>query len=209
MRSRFSIIAVVLATVGAAVVGWSGADDTGPSELSDRVAQLELDLAGDRFAETARRGTKVFARACAACHGTGGKGDGPGAADLDPPPRDLTTRQFRFRTTPSGDLPRPEDLERTIRKGLPSSAMPGFGNLFSDDEITDLIGFVYSLRPETAPPWYPEEAVAFAPVSPATTETIEEGRALYALMACDTCHGTKGDGKGPSAAARLHRGYSG
>ncbi len=93
-RSLTAVILFVVAT--AAVVGWSRAEDTRSSELSDRVAQLESELAHDQYVETARRGAKVFARACAACHGTGGKGDGPGAADLDPPPRDLTTRQFRF-----------------------------------------------------------------------------------------------------------------
>jgi len=200
MRSRFPITVVVLAMAATTVVGWPRAEDARSSELADRVAQLELEAERDQQAETARRGGRVFARACAACHGTGGKGDGPGADDLDPPPRDLTTRQFRFRTSPSGRLPRPEELERTIRKGLPGSAMPGFGNLFSDDELSDLIGFIYSLQPETQPPWSPPEAIAIEPVPPATAEMIEEGRALYLLMACGTCHGSRGDGKGPSAA---------
>ena len=51
------------------------------------------------------RGARLFARTCAACHGRQGRGDGPAAADLDPRPRDLSARQIRFRTTPSGHAP--------------------------------------------------------------------------------------------------------
>ena len=199
MRFRNRSLALALAIAGLAVAGRTRADDGASSGLAERVTRLEQDLAIEKYTETARRGAKLFARACAACHGTGGKGDGQGAADLDPPPRDLTSRRFRFRTTPSGDLPRPEDLERTIRKGLPGSAMPGFGDLFSEDQLADLIGFVYSLRPETSPPWEPEPAIVLATVVSPTSETIEPGRALDLLMGCDNCHGTKGNGKGPSA----------
>lgn len=41
-------------------------------------------------AEKVQQGRAVYARACASCHGADGKGDGPGGAALNPPPRDLT-----------------------------------------------------------------------------------------------------------------------
>jgi len=34
-------------------------------------------------------GRQLFERNCAACHGAGGRGDGPGAKGLNPPPSDL------------------------------------------------------------------------------------------------------------------------
>ncbi|CAG1008321.1 hypothetical protein MYXO_03713 [Myxococcaceae bacterium] len=37
------------------------------------------------------RGSALYALHCASCHGPGGRGDGPNAAGLDPPPGDLTT----------------------------------------------------------------------------------------------------------------------
>ena len=88
----------------------------------------------------------TFERACAVCHGRSAQGDGPGAPGLDPHPRDLTETDFRFRTTPSGAPPLPSDLERTIRRGLPGSAMPAFDGLLSDTEIADLVAFIGSLR---------------------------------------------------------------
>src|SRR5262245_47023804 len=69
-------------------------------------------FAGMAAAETVESGKRTFERACAACHGTSGRGNGPGAADLNPHPRDLTANAFRFRSTASGGPPLPADLER-------------------------------------------------------------------------------------------------
>lgn len=141
-------------------------------------------------------GKTTFDRACAACHGTSGGGNGPGAADLNPHPRDLTKNAFRFRSTASGAAPRPEDLERTIRRGLPGSAMPAFEGLLSNGEIAELVTYIRTLHAPAgdAPP----EALAFA-ISPAGPDSIRDGRALYTLLECWRCHGVEGDGRGPSA----------
>ncbi|MDX1389389.1 MAG: cytochrome c [Acidobacteriota bacterium] len=79
--------------------------------------------------------------------------------------------------------------------------MPGFDHLFTEEQLTDLVAFLYSLRPETLPPWTPEPAIVIGVVVPATTGTIETGHALYLLMGCANCHGVSGNGKGPSARA--------
>ena len=167
------------------------AADTDPG-IEQRLTDLER-------AKRLGDGARIFRRACAACHGVAGTGDGPGAADLDPPPRDLTTRRFRFRTTPDGAAPRPEDLKRVIREGLPGSAMPGFGDLFSDNEMTGLVAFIYSLQPWLTPGDAPPEALAFSPVPLADPAAIEDGRALFLLVGCWRCHGLDGSGRGPSA----------
>ena len=41
-------------------------------------------------AESIAAGQKVFAAQCVSCHGTGGAGDGPAGAQLQPPPANLT-----------------------------------------------------------------------------------------------------------------------
>jgi len=148
-----------------------------------------------------RRGATVFARACAACHGVDGRGDGPGARQLDPRPRDLTTQQYRFRSTPTGSLPLPADLERTIRDGLPGTAMPGFGGLFSAEQLADLIAFVYSLQPPDVLERPVPQAVLPARLPEPTRELIRDGHALYLLSGCWRCHDVQGRGKGPSAKA--------
>ena len=40
------------------------------------------------------RGREIYKANCAACHGDTGKGDGPGAGVLKPPPRDHTDRAY-------------------------------------------------------------------------------------------------------------------
>jgi mono/diheme cytochrome c family protein len=42
---------------------------------------------------------KAFVGRCAACHGTTGKGDGPGAAALNPKPRNYTDKEWQKSVT--------------------------------------------------------------------------------------------------------------
>ncbi len=160
-------------------------------DLTDRVTRLERELGEQRAAN----GERVFAKACAACHGTAGRGDGPTAADLDPPPRDLTSRRFRFRTTPTGELPLPDDLKRTIRRGLPGTAMAGYGDLFSERELDSLVAFVYALHGNPAPPDRLQLGERFDRV-----DNVVDGRAIYLVSGCWTCHGLNGDGRGSASA---------
>jgi len=75
---------------------------------------------------------------CAACHGPGGHGDGPVAADLYPPPPDLTGRHANAHTA--------GDLYWWLSYGVkPASAMPGFSQSLSDEERWDLVNYLRAL----------------------------------------------------------------
>ena len=141
-----------------------------------------------------------FARHCAACHGVSGKADTQAARALQPMPRDFTQGQFRFRTTPQGSLPSVEDLIRTIREGLPGSAMPAFRGAIPEEQIQGLAGYVRSLAPEGMQE-REGETVAFGapPEGGAGGTQAIPGRGLYVLLQCDTCHGADGSGQGASS----------
>ena len=84
------------------------------------------------------RGASLFAANCVACHGPGGKGDGPRAAALERPPADLTAPHARSH--------RDEDYAYWIANGIPASGMPAFGETLGDDRIADVVAYVRSLQ---------------------------------------------------------------
>jgi len=78
-------------------------------------------------------GAEDFASYCAACHGSSGKGNGPGAAGLDKRPADLT----RLSARNGGDFPGTEVMAKiwgyTGRDS--GSAMPQFGPLLQGELV--------------------------------------------------------------------------
>ncbi len=85
-------------------------------------------------------GKKLYLARCAACHGDSGRGDGPAAAQLNPPPSDLTTA---LRTLIASDA----YLYWTIAEGgAPiGSAMPPFKNTLRADEAWKIILYLRQL----------------------------------------------------------------
>jgi mono/diheme cytochrome c family protein len=137
-------------------------------------------------------GPRIYARRCAVCHGPDGRGNGPAAPSLIPRPRDFTLGQFKYKTTPAGQPPSEADLIRTVREGLHASAMPYFGDLLSEAEVREVVGYVRSLSPRsngqggaslTVPPRVPDDRASRA-----------RGARLYQSQGCATCHGKDGRG---------------
>ncbi len=143
-------------------------------------------------------GKKLYEKYCSTCHGLEGKGEGTAAVYLDPKPRDFTRGLFKFQSAPAGSLPTDSDLERTIRNGMPGSAMPAWDRL-SDAEITNLVAYIKTLS-DRFKSESPSGVIAIEREPPSTPEMIQNGKTIYALMSCWTCHGTTGAGDGPSAA---------
>ena len=114
------------------------------------------DAAGDPAAAIARvdkpgydrlhlqHGQRVYARQCAACHGTTGDGQGPAGAHLNPPPRDYRNGVFKFTSTPRGSKPRREDLRRILKYGAKGTSMPAF-RFLSEEDTEAVIDYVQVL----------------------------------------------------------------
>ena len=90
-----------------------------------------------------KEGTKhgLYRRHCAHCHGISGDGRGPTAGILNPYPRDYRSGVFKFKSTYTASQPTDEDLRKTIREGIPSTAMPAFV-LLPPDEVEALVEYV-------------------------------------------------------------------
>lgn len=142
-------------------------------------------------------GRAVYDAHCVECHGSGGRGDGPAALTLMPRPRDFTSGRYKIRSTETGSLPTDADLMRSVKRGLPGSAMPGWEGILPETDIVSVVQYIKSLSPRFAAEQpEPIEAAAHLDTSPGSTT---RGAAVYASLQCGKCHGD--DGRGTGAAA--------
>jgi hypothetical protein len=74
------------------------------------------------------QGNLLYASLCRSCHGDDGRGESALAAQLDPPVRDLTRCNFKYRSTVSGTLPSDDDLLSTLYAGIPGTRKPTFSS---------------------------------------------------------------------------------
>ncbi len=142
---------------------------------------------------------KLYNRHCAACHGIKGDGEGPAAYLLSPKPRNFSLGVYKIRSTPSGSPPTDQDLLRTLKLGIPGTAMPMWDRL----PETDLVALVEYLK--SFSDIFEDEEMMDPPIvikspPPAGPKSISAGKKVYEQMGCADCHGPGGKGDGPSAA---------
>ena len=147
-------------------------------------------------------GKLLYRRFCIGCHGASGDGTGENAMWFDPTlgfpkPRDFTLAVFKCRSTPTGTLPTDEDLFNAMTRGFVTTNMPQWMPL-TDQNRADLVAFIktFSARWSTEKSGTP---IQVPPESPNTTQSINNGKALFQRLECWKCHGQAGRGDGPSA----------
>lgn len=143
-------------------------------------------------AATLNLGYTTYVEYCIQCHGMDGKGNGPSAKGLLPPPRNLTQGLYKFPWVAYGELPHDEDFVRIIRHGLNGSAMLPWD--ISDERLDAVIQYIKTYAPET---WEGKDKVLGAklplPRDPYGDTyqhlAVEKGRKVYhAVAACTQCH---------------------
>ena len=87
--------------------------------------------------ESLEAGLQTYETNCQICHGAAGRGNGPGAGGLDPPPADLVVH---VPLHPEGDL------FRFIHDGIPGTAMTALGEQLTDEEIWHVINYIKTLE---------------------------------------------------------------
>lgn len=165
------------------------------------IAMPTLALAGGAaalFAPSAARGQLVYNKACVACHGENGDGNGPGAAPLNPKPRDFTGGLYKYRSTPIGELPTDADLLKVVNDGIAHSQMPAWSNALSDQERLDVVAYIKNFCASFKDAKIPDTLVV-PEAPPSTPALVQEGRKVYMAQQCWSCHGTQGQGNGPAA----------
>jgi len=147
--------------------------------------------------QLAARGKKLFDLYCWQCHGKEGRGDGPRSALFTPPPRNLTQGLYKFRSTPTGELPTREDLFRTISGGLRGTGMMPFADL-PEAHRWALVAYVRSLAPRFVTKRAAEPIALPAPPPDLEDEArAERGRRKFTALGCFQCHGKGARGDGP------------
>ncbi len=106
------------------------------------VCVLAAVVAGHAAAADDALGKRVYGDRCAACHGDSGGGDGPGAAALDPKPRNFRDPDFwRGRTA--------VQMKLVVKDGKPGTLMAPFAGVLSDAEIDAVVGYLRTFKPAT------------------------------------------------------------
>ncbi len=175
---------------------------TNPTRLSLLFGIAVLTLSNAILADPGdiERGEQVYSQRCVLCHGDEGDGLGPAAERLNPPPRDFTAGTYKIKTTGFEDMvPNDDDLFRMVNDGMPGTAMPGWDDVLSVQEIWDAIAYIKTFAgydEET-----PTDQLDYGQPIVSSPESIEKGEFLFHDQdRCTECHGR--DGKG-NAGKRL------
>jgi len=90
--------------------------------------------------ESVSGGAGLFAKQCASCHGTGGKGDGAMAAKLKVKPSDLTDAEWKHG-------PSDGEIFTLIRDGAKNAGMKAYRGVLTDAQMWSLVNYIRSIGP--------------------------------------------------------------
>ncbi|MDH3670191.1 MAG: c-type cytochrome [Gammaproteobacteria bacterium] len=160
------------------------------------------DTAWQTYREAVRAGSLVYFRNCFYCHGDLVGGKGHFAKGLDPLPtnfRDVGTiaqlqESFLFWRIVTGGPGLP-------RSGMPwKSAMPVWHEMLSEEEVWNVITFLYDIVEQVPRMWDQDisKAVTGMKDKIVSQRTKMSGEDIYQFR-CAPCHGENGAGDGPAA----------
>lgn len=137
-------------------------------------------------------GRDAYTGSCAQCHGSTGDGKGVFGAATYPPATDLT----------SHDVVEKSDAELfwITKNGLSFTAMPGFGDQYSDADIWNIVAYMRSLQNgQAAAINVPAPTFAQIQAADPNGDSAARGAAVYFAQGCQTCHGAVGNAPGNMA----------
>jgi copper transport protein len=90
------------------------------------------------------QGKTLYEARCLSCHGPTGRGDGPAAAGMNPPPAN-------FQVHLAGGAHSDTQLFGWISNGIADTDMPAFKAILSEDERWQIVNYIKSLVPSSSP----------------------------------------------------------
>jgi mono/diheme cytochrome c family protein len=144
MMNNTSILLVAAAALGFAVA-CSSLESNDHRREGEKHEAREHDSRASRASEAVlEQGRGLYRANCAACHGETGKGDGPGAGVLKPPPRDHTDRAYMSTLTD-------KQIAEIIKMGGAMKGKPLMPShpQFKDAQLAALVAYVRSLSEHT------------------------------------------------------------
>ncbi len=142
LLSAFVLVnALVVGCGGASKSGSEGTSESSDSQMADQSAGGQMaDQSGGEAASGVdaeiAAGKQIYSEKCVLCHGATGHGDGPGAAALDPKPRNHTDGEYMNARTNA-------ELHEVIKNG--KGQMPAWGSQLSDEQIDQVLSYVRTL----------------------------------------------------------------
>ena len=88
--------------------------------------------------ESLSRGRMIYQQHCQVCHGAQGRGDGPAAASLRPPPANLAYHVYQH---PDGQF------FAWFTRGIPGTAMPAFAATLSEEDRWHVLNYINTFAP--------------------------------------------------------------
>lgn len=139
MKSRSWPVLTVLLAASVLAGGCGTSGEGGGAEPAEESQVFEI------TPELVASGAETYKTNCGPCHGPGGKGDGPSAATLNPPPRDHTNAEYMANLED-------KKIADTIKMG---GIISGYPNMPSNphlkgDQIVALVAFVRRLSAPNA-----------------------------------------------------------
>ena len=137
MMRKWTFLLVAASTLALAIACSSGSSDSAAPTNS---GSKPTTAASALTPEALEQGKALYKKNCVACHGDGGKGDGPAAGVLKPPPRDHTDAAYMNTLTD-------KQLADIIKMGGAIKGKPLMPShpQFKDTELQALVGYVRSL----------------------------------------------------------------
>ena len=136
----FLVVAVI---VNAGIIGCGGGNQSSTESTTNTSSTPAVETPADTGSTGASAsggdvaaGERIYKQRCVLCHGPEGKGDGPGAAALNPKPRNHTDASYMSTQTD-------EQLLHSIREG--KGQMPAWGKILTEEEMHSVLAYIRTL----------------------------------------------------------------